>query len=46
MFKLYALDTTLALDRPTKADLEQAMRGHVLAEAKLIGTYQAAAHRG
>lgn len=39
--KLYALDTVLPdLDRPTKAQLEQAMRGHILAEAQLIGTYQ------
>jgi Raf kinase inhibitor-like YbhB/YbcL family protein len=40
-FKLYALDTELhALSRPTKADLEGAMRGHVIAQAELIGTYQ------
>lgn len=40
-FKLYALDTTLAqLKQPTKAQLEQAMKGHVLAEAVLMGTYQ------
>ena len=38
--KLYALDTVLPdLRRPTKAQLEQAMRGHVLAEAELVGTY-------
>jgi Raf kinase inhibitor-like YbhB/YbcL family protein len=37
--KLYALDTTLELERPTKAQLETAMRGHVLATAQLIGTY-------
>jgi Raf kinase inhibitor-like YbhB/YbcL family protein len=41
-FKLYALDQPLQLDHPTKADVERAMQGHVLAEAKLIGTYQAA----
>ena len=41
-FKLYALDTTLSLaGAPTKASLEQAMRGHVLAEATLMGTYRA-----
>jgi Raf kinase inhibitor-like YbhB/YbcL family protein len=41
--KLYALDGVLtALTRPTKADLEQAMAGHVLAEAQLVGTYQKA----
>jgi Raf kinase inhibitor-like YbhB/YbcL family protein len=40
-FKLYALDTTLPdLKHPTKAQLEQAMQGHVLAKAELIGTYQ------
>jgi Raf kinase inhibitor-like YbhB/YbcL family protein len=39
--KLYALDTVLAnLDRPNKAELEQAMRGHVIEQAELIGTYQ------
>ena len=38
---LYALDTTLDhLDAPTKTELEAAMRGHVLATAVLIGTYQ------
>ncbi len=37
--KLYALDTELeGLDRPTKAELEAAMQGHVLAEAVLMGT--------
>jgi hypothetical protein len=41
-FKLFALDTVLAFaSAPTKASLEQAMRGHILAEAKLMGTYQA-----
>lgn len=40
-FKLYALDTTLPdLGRPTKAQLEQAMTGHVLAQAVLMGTYE------
>jgi Raf kinase inhibitor-like YbhB/YbcL family protein len=40
-FKLYALDTALPeLPRPTKAALEQAMHGHVLAQASLIGTYR------
>ena len=38
--KLYALDTTLDLTQPTKAELEAAMKGHVLAQAELIGTYQ------
>ena len=40
-FKLYALDTLLPdLRRPTKAELERAMHGHVLAQAQLVGTYQ------
>lgn len=39
MFKLYALDRVLELERPTKIDVEQAMAGHVLAEATLVGTY-------
>jgi len=39
-FKLFALDTTLpALASPTKPELEQAMKGHVLAQAQLMGTY-------
>jgi hypothetical protein len=40
-FKLYALDAKLAdLNGPTKADVEAAMKGHVLANAELVGTYQ------
>ena len=40
-FKLYALDELLPdLGSPTKARLEAAMKGHVLAQAELIGTYQ------
>ena len=39
--KLYALNATLPdLNRPTKARLEQAMRGHVIAQAEIVGTYQ------
>jgi Raf kinase inhibitor-like YbhB/YbcL family protein len=39
--KLYALDTVLPdLGSPTKPVLEQAMQGHVVAEATLIGTYR------
>jgi Raf kinase inhibitor-like YbhB/YbcL family protein len=41
VFKLYALDTMLPdLGRPTKAKLEQAIAGHVLAQAELVGTYE------
>lgn len=40
VFTLYALDRTLELGRSvTKADVLAAIRGHVLAEAKLTGTY-------
>jgi hypothetical protein len=36
-----ALDVELPdLERPTKARLLNAMKGHVLAESQLIGTYQ------
>lgn len=39
--KLYALDTVLrGLNQPTKAQLLQALKGHVLAEAELVGTYE------
>ncbi|MGH8434673.1 MAG: YbhB/YbcL family Raf kinase inhibitor-like protein [Pseudomonas sp.] len=41
--KLYALDSVLPdLGQLTKAQLESAMRGHVLAQAELIGTYRKA----
>jgi Raf kinase inhibitor-like YbhB/YbcL family protein len=40
-FKLYALDVLLGdLGTPTKAKLEAAMKGHVLASAQLMGTYE------
>lgn len=40
-FKLYALDTRLPhLAAPTKAELERAIEGHVLARAELVGTYR------
>lgn len=39
--KLYALDVVLPdLKRPTKAELEAAMQGHVLAQATLVGNYE------
>ncbi len=39
--KLYALDTILPdLLEPTKAELEKAMRGHVIDQSELIGTYR------
>ncbi len=41
VFRLYALDTVLGdVAQPTKAAVEQAMRGHVVAETQLIGTYE------
>src|SRR5262245_51478492 len=40
-FKLYALDTTLNLPPGvTRSQVEAAMKGHVLGEGKLMGTYQ------
>jgi Raf kinase inhibitor-like YbhB/YbcL family protein len=39
--RLYALDTVLPdLGHATKAQLLGAMKGHVIAEAQLVGTYQ------
>jgi Raf kinase inhibitor-like YbhB/YbcL family protein len=39
--KLYALDAVLPdLGQPTKAQLEKAIQGHVLAQAELVGTYE------
>lgn len=40
-FKLYALDTILNLSSDTiKPTLEAAMKGHILAQATLMGTYK------
>jgi Raf kinase inhibitor-like YbhB/YbcL family protein len=40
-FKLYALDATVPLaPGVTKKQLEEAMKGHVLAHAQLMGTYR------
>ena len=40
-FKLYALDTVLILPSSTrKKNLEEAMKGHILAQAELIGLYK------
>jgi Raf kinase inhibitor-like YbhB/YbcL family protein len=40
-FKLYALDTMLPdLGTAAKVRVEAAMRGHVIAHAELVGTYQ------
>jgi Raf kinase inhibitor-like YbhB/YbcL family protein len=42
-FKLYALDTALPdFGAAMKPELEAAMRGHVVAQATLMGTYQKA----
>jgi len=39
--RLYALDTALPdLKHPSRSQLEQAMQGHVLAQAELMGTYE------
>jgi hypothetical protein len=40
VFKLYKLDTDLDLKEGfSKQELEDAMKGHIMAEAKLTGTY-------
>ena len=40
IFKLYELDTDLDLKEGfSKQELEDAMKGHIIAEAKLTGTY-------
>jgi hypothetical protein len=39
-FKLYALNAKLTLKAgATKADVEAAMKGHILAQAELLGKY-------
>jgi Raf kinase inhibitor-like YbhB/YbcL family protein len=39
--KLYALDVVLTgLASPSKEELEAAMKGHIVAESQLVGTYQ------
>ena len=40
-YKLYALDTVLkGLQQATKAIVEAAMKGHILAQTELMGTYE------
>ncbi|MFH1663240.1 MAG: YbhB/YbcL family Raf kinase inhibitor-like protein [archaeon] len=40
-FKVYALDSNLSLkEGSTKTDLEKAMKGRLLAQGELMGTYQ------
>lgn len=40
-FKLYALDAMPYINgKASKTELEQAMQGHILAQATLMGTYQ------
>ena len=40
-FKLYALDAELTLPaKATKKQLEEAMKGHVLAQAEVLGTFE------
>lgn len=45
-FTLYALDVALPdLSAPTRDELLQAMQGHIVAEAELVGTYGAEERR-
>jgi Raf kinase inhibitor-like YbhB/YbcL family protein len=40
-FRLYALDRAVTVKaRPRKEDLLAALKGHVLGQAELVGTYQ------
>lgn len=40
-FKLYALDTPLHMGKgAAKTDLEKSMKGHILAQAEIIGLYR------
>jgi hypothetical protein len=40
-FTLYALDTVLDLPKPVgREELEKALKGHVIEESRLMGTYQ------
>lgn len=40
-FKLYALDTKFNLSKPiSKQELENKMKGHILAKAELVGLYK------
>ena len=40
IFKLFALDTVLSLDKgSTKKEVENSIQGHIVDEAKLTGTY-------
>ena len=40
-FKLYALDTMLELNKSaTKARVEEAMKGHIIEKAQLLGVYK------
>ena len=40
-FTLYALDTSLPeSERPSRADVEAAMKGHVIEKTELMGTYE------
>jgi phosphatidylethanolamine-binding protein (PEBP) family uncharacterized protein len=39
--KLYVLDMVLeGMNTPTKAKVEAAMNGHIIAQTELVGTYQ------
>jgi len=41
VFKIYALDTILTISPDaTKADLEKAMKGHIIGQAHIIGLYK------
>jgi len=39
-FRVYSLDVNLSLSFATKADLEMAMKGHILAKGELMGRFR------
>lgn len=39
-FRLYALDTKLSLNNPDRKKIDEALEGHVLSKAELMGTYK------
>ena len=44
-FKVFALDIDLNAANPTRLELYAAMKGHILAQGELIGTYEKPAER-
>jgi Raf kinase inhibitor-like YbhB/YbcL family protein len=41
-FKVYALNDTLRLDKPSEDDLDRAMTGKIIGQGEIVGTYERA----